>query len=109
MDEDLPNRAEKIDVERDRGLTIVFGDGQECFFANRDLRQRCPCATCRGYRDQGEEAWPRPGAPAEARVEAADLVGMWGITFTWNDGHSTGIYPFASLRAWCDEGTGVSP
>jgi DUF971 family protein len=34
------------------------------------------------------------------RVEDAELVGAWGITFTWNDGHSTGIFSWALLRQW---------
>ena len=102
MPDAAPTRAEKLDVERDRGLTIVFGDGRSCFFANEDLRRQCPCATCRGLRDQGQEAWPRPGAPPIARIEGADLVGGWGITFAWNDGHGTGIYPFDALRSWCE-------
>ena len=92
--------VEKIDVERDRGLTLVFGDGLECFYANDELRMACPCATCRGYRDQGEVVWPRPGAPTPARIEDAQLVGAWGLGILWNDGHSTGIYPFESLREW---------
>ncbi len=100
--DDLPSRADKIDVDRDRGLTIVFGDGRECFFANEDLRMQCPCAECRGLRANGDAAWPRSGAPTVVRVEAAELVGLWGITFAWSDGHGTGIYPFASLRSWCD-------
>ena len=100
--EDLPNHPEKIDVDRDRGLTVVFGDGHECFFANEALRSQCPCAECRGLRDNGDVAWPRPGGPIVVRVEAAELVGLWGITFAWSDGHGTGIYPFASLREWCE-------
>ena len=94
--------ADKIDVERDRGLTIVFGDGHECFFANDELRRNCPCATCRDLRNAGQDAWPREGAPPEAKVLHAELVGNWGISFAWNDGHGTGIFPFDSLRSWCD-------
>jgi ATP-binding protein involved in chromosome partitioning len=102
MAEAEATRADTIDVERDRGLTIVFGDGHECFFANNDLRRECPCATCRDYRDRGEDAWPRPDSPPEARIENAELVGGWGISFAWNDGHATGIFPFEGLRSWCE-------
>jgi ATP-binding protein involved in chromosome partitioning len=80
----------------------VFGDGHECFFANNDLRRECPCATCRDYRDRGQDAWPRPDSPPEARIENAELVGGWGISFAWNDGHATGIFPFEGLRSWCE-------
>lgn len=101
-DEDTRIRADRIDVKRDVGLTIVFGDGHECFFEAEALRRECPCATCRDLRDRGELVWPGPGKPAVARIEDARLVGAWGISFLWNDGHDTGIFPWKGLREWCD-------
>jgi DUF971 family protein len=95
-----PVEVESIDVERDVGITIVFADGLTHTFANDDLRANCPCATCRGFRDQGEVAWPRPGGPVTARIEDARLVGGWGIGILWNDGHDTGIFPWSGLREW---------
>jgi DUF971 family protein len=38
-------------------------------------------------------------------VADAALVGAWGLGITWDDGHSTGIYPFESLRKWCEAGS----
>ena len=38
--------------------------------------------------------------PVTLRAESAELVGGWGITFTWNDGHTTGIFSWALLRQW---------
>lgn len=102
-DEGVKTRADKIDVERDRGVTIVFGDGHTCAFSNEQLRRNCPCASCRDLRSSGQEAWPAPGAPAEVKILNAELVGNWGISFAWSDGHGTGIFPFDSLRSWCDE------
>ena len=93
-------RAEKIDVERDRGLTVVFGDGHECFFPNPALRTGCPCASCRDLRSVGKEAWE--GDAAALTILHAELVGNWGISFAWSDGHGTGIFPFDSLREWCE-------
>jgi DUF971 family protein len=90
-------------VERDHGLTLTFADGHVCRFALDEVRSGCPCATCRGWREQGQPAWPRPGSPAEIAVVDAELVGAWGISFRWNDGHDTGIYPWDALRRWCDE------
>ena len=95
-----PSSVEKIDIERDRGITLVFGDGLECFYGTDELRAACPCATCRGWREQGQDAWPREGSPVPARIEDAQLVGAWGLGILWNDGHSTGIYPFDSMREW---------
>nr|MBA2327462.1 DUF971 domain-containing protein [Actinomycetota bacterium] len=34
------------------------------------------------------------------RIEDAELIGAWGITLRWNDGHSTGIFSWDLLRHW---------
>ena len=47
----------------------------------------------------------RPSAaPHELALSDAQLVGAWGLGITWDDGHSTGIYPFESLHAWIEAG-----
>jgi DUF971 family protein len=92
-----------IDVDRASGVTVTFDDGAVCRYELVELRRNCPCATCRNLRDRGEDAWPRPGSPQPLAVEHAELVGAWGISFTWNDGHATGIYPWDALRRWCAE------
>ena len=56
----------QIEVARDEGVTVTFGDGYVARFDLLALRKGCPCATCRAHRDQGEAAWPRPGSPAAA-------------------------------------------
>jgi len=91
-----------IEVARDRGVTITFLDGEVAWFELETLRRGCPCAACRGRRDQGQEVWPRPDSPTPLRADHAALHGAWGLVITWNDGHSTGIYPFESLRRWHD-------
>lgn len=92
-----------IAVDRERGVTVVFGDGETCDFGLEELRVHCPCAGCRGDRDHGRVPWPTASSPQPLAVAGAELVGAWGLSFTWNDGHSAGIYPFESLRRWCDD------
>lgn len=98
-----------IDVARDEAVTITFVDGRVARFDLETLRKGCPCAACRGLRDQGLPAWPRPGSPTPLRIENAELHGAWGLVITWNDGHSTGIFPFESLRRWHEEGSAFGP
>lgn len=98
-----------IDVDRERSVTLTFDDGLRCTFALADVRRSCPCASCRGWRDRGEDAWPRPGSPETLRIEHAELVGAWGISFTWNDGHATGIYPWDAFRRWAEAGPEAPP
>jgi DUF971 family protein len=91
-----------VDVDREHGVAVTWDDGREGRFELVELRRACPCATCRGRRDRGLAAWPLPGGSEEVAVAGAELVGAWGISFTWSDGHGTGIYPWDSLRRWLD-------
>jgi DUF971 family protein len=99
---DLPEAEPPIEVELDRtvGLTLRWPDGTVARFALEDLRQNCPCAECRGKREQGLPIWPTPGAPQPLEATGAELVGGWGLSIRWNDGHETGIYAWSILRAW---------
>lgn len=93
-----------ITVEKERAVTLVFADGHSCEFALDELRRACPCAGCRNDREAGRVAWPKSSSPLPLTVIDAELTGAWGIRFTWNDQHGTGIYPWDLLRRWCDEG-----
>ena len=93
---------ELTEVKRDTGVTITFHDGHVAVFDLLTLRQGCPCAACRGLRDQGQHAWPRPGSPTPLAITTAEFHGAWALNITWNDGHATGIYPFESLRRWSE-------
>lgn len=96
----------RIDVERDESVTVTYDDGYVARFDLLRLRRGCPCATCRGRRDEGEAVWPRPESPMPLRIDDARLHGAWGLAITWNDGHATGIFPFDLLRRWHEGGTG---
>ncbi|MGD9997372.1 MAG: DUF971 domain-containing protein [Ilumatobacteraceae bacterium] len=93
-----------IDIVRDRSVTITFDDGVVATYPVTDLRAACPCASCRGWRERGEQAWPRPGGPSTITILHAELSGAWGLSIDWSDGHSTGIYAWTVLRQWWDAG-----
>jgi DUF971 family protein len=92
-----------IDLDRQQGLTIVWDDGVESRFGLEELRVNSTCAECRGIRDQGAVVWPKASSPQPLRAEGAELVGAWGLSVRWNDGHSTGIYAWDVLRAWSEQ------
>jgi DUF971 family protein len=91
-----------VELVRTSGLTITWADGAVTTFGLEDLRRNCTCAECRGRREQGQEIWPTPGAPQPLEAVGAELVGGWGVSIRWNDGHDTGIYAWGVLRAWAD-------
>jgi DUF971 family protein len=99
---DLPDAVAPAEVELDRasGLTLRWADGTHAHFRLDELRRNCPCAECRGVREQGRVPGPGPGAPVPLTAEHAELVGGWGLSIHWSDGHRTGIYAWSILRAW---------
>lgn len=93
-----------IDIKRAESVTVTFDDGQTCEFPVQRLRAACPCAACRGQRERGQIAWPKPGQPETIAILHAQLAGAWGLSIDWDDGHSTGIYAWTVLRRWWDSG-----
>ncbi|MFM8237118.1 MAG: DUF971 domain-containing protein [Actinomycetota bacterium] len=97
---DLPDAEAPESVELDRAATLSlrWADGTERRYELAELRRNCPCAECRGLREQGQTPGPGPDAPITA-IDA-ELVGGWGLSIRWSDGHSTGIYAWSILRMW---------
>lgn len=84
-------------------LAIAWSDGQRREYAVRELRDACPCATCREKRLN-----PRPPellpvlAPAETRplrITAMQPVGRYAYAIHFSDGHDTGLFTLEQLRA----------
>jgi len=88
----------------ENAVTIAWADGHLSSYPYGYLRGKCPCATC-------EEQGPPPDPDATnpfpmlgrtpLKPERAELVGRYALQIYWNDGHSTGIYPFDFLRELC--------
>jgi len=95
------NDVATITVDRTSHVEVAFADGMVCRFGLNDLRLACPCAACGLARDRGLAPWPPDDHHAATLAIAnAKLVG-YGLSVTWSDGHSTGIYAFSALRRWC--------
>ena len=94
-----PTKIERTD---DGGLRIQWSDAQTLLYSLRELRDSCPCATCREKRKQPEEPALLPVlSSAETRslaVAGMKPVGNYAYGITFSDGHDTGIYSFELLR-----------
>lgn len=91
---------------KEQTLRIAWQDGTSSTFPFPMLRKECPCALCRGER---EEAAKNPlhvlkSDPSGATVVSANLVGNYAIQFHWSDGHNTGIYDFRMLKSLAQQG-----
>jgi DUF971 family protein len=88
-------------AEGDR-LVIDWSDGQRRTYRFRELRDRCPCATCREKRSEPTDPMRLPVlSPAEARplkILGMKPVGSYAYAIQFSDGHDTGIYTLELLR-----------
>jgi DUF971 family protein len=96
----------KISRGENGRLLIEWSDGQRREYGPRELRESCPCATCREQRAEP----PKPKSTmtllpvltaAEARpltIEGMRPVGNYAYSIAFSDEHSTGIYTFELLR-----------
>ncbi len=99
---------DKITEFSNSTLLIEWNDGHESIYLYDDLRQQCPCATCRRLRSKsrtGKLPFKKRIAPgsADAGIRPAKIsrVGLYALQFEWNDKHDTGIYTFEFLRRQC--------
>ncbi len=104
--EPRPTKLTRLEGNR---LSITWDDGQEREYTAKELRDRCPCATCREKRSAAEAA-PSAKAPlgmlpvlsaAETRplgITSMRPVGNYAYSIDFSDGHGTGIYGMALLR-----------
>ncbi len=93
----------QIELAGEGRLRIAWSDGAIRVYSFRELRERCPCATCREKKKQ--PAPPANVLPVLSAAEARPLevrgmkpVGQYAYTIAFSDGHDTGIYTFELLR-----------
>ena len=93
----------KLALAAGNRLLIEWSDGSRRSYSFRELRDHCPCATCREKRSQPP---PDPLAlPVLKMVQTQPLtigamepVGNYAYSIRFSDGHDTGIFAFDLLR-----------
>lgn len=95
-----PSKLELASPDR---LRITWNDGQVREYAVRELRDKCPCATCREKRNAPESSALLLPIISDAdirplRITAMKPVGNYAYSIDFSDGHDTGIYTLESLR-----------
>lgn len=81
-----------------RTLSVLWHDGRCDDFDVRDLRLACHCAVC-VEETSGQALLDPKSVRPDVTPREIFSVGNYAIRFSWNDGHSTGIYSFEHLRA----------
>jgi len=93
-----------LQLNQQGALQIAWSDGQLRVYGVRELRDACPCATCREKRTAAAGA-PAPLLPVlkpeELRpltIRGMEPVGSYAYQIDFSDGHDTGIYTLEWLR-----------
>ena len=99
----MSTQPSKLEVRGKSRLWIEWSDGHQREYTFGELRDACPCATCREKRQA-----PKPPetqltvlSPAEAQplvIREMKPVGNYAYSIAFSDGHDTGIYTFEFLR-----------
>ena len=95
-------RPSKIRLIAKKRLLIVWDDGSESVLELRELRKRCPCATCLAERDRQSKMYIPLFAENQVTVKSINQVGNYAVQITWNDGHNTGIYEYNFLKRFSE-------
>ncbi|MEZ6092057.1 MAG: DUF971 domain-containing protein [Pirellulaceae bacterium] len=95
----------------DHGLQIQWSDGSATQYSTRQLRDACPCATCREKRRKNDSEQADVGtsnpfqltvlSPEETRpLEILGMrpVGNYAYNIQFSDGHDSGLFTFVFLR-----------
>ena len=94
----------KLDLKKDRGLSIEWDDGTTSYYSIAYLRKMSPSADMKHLREEIAKN-PLTVLPASAVSRSgplvaldAELVGNYAIKIRFSDGHDTGLYSWQYLR-----------
>lgn len=90
-----PKVIRKSDPAR---IELEWSDGARTSYSAAELRRICPCALCVNEVTGARMLDPR-SVPDDLTQSDAALVGHYALSLRYSDGHHTGIYSFAYLRA----------
>ena len=81
-------------------LSILWSDSHLSYILTKDLRNSCPCATCRTARKGFKKSLPI--LPSEGyNIINIEEIGNYALRFKWEDSHQTGIFTYELLRKFC--------
>jgi DUF971 family protein len=108
----MPTSLRRLEDGR---IEIAWSDGVCRVHSPQELRNACPCATCRERRtaEPQQQSMLRVLSLEETEpllVTGMKPVGQYAYSIDFSDGHGTGIYLFEYLRELGREGqAGAAP
>ena len=80
-----------------KAITLKWNNGRVWKVDNKELRASCQCALCINEMT-GEKVLDPAKIRADIAATQISPLGNYAIGVTWNDGHSSGIYPYKTVE-----------
>ncbi|MGD1914974.1 MAG: gamma-butyrobetaine hydroxylase-like domain-containing protein [Phycisphaerales bacterium] len=94
---------QSLDLDKQKGLSVRWHDGEESFYPIQYLRRMSPSADMRQLREEMQTnplvILPDSGSSGPLTATNAELVGRYALRVTFSDGHRTGIFSWDYLRS----------
>lgn len=84
--------------QAEQALELAWEDGLAARVPYREIRADCPCASCKDEWTGARILDPQT-IREDILLEGLEQVGGYAVRFVWNDGHSTGLYTWETLRS----------
>ena len=85
-------------LQAERVLELTWPDSRVDRLDYVTLRGECPCAACRNEWT-GERMLDPKSIRPDLKLEGMENIGTYAIQLAWNDGHSSGLFTWETLRA----------
>lgn len=89
----------QIIEESDNEISIKWSDDTETRYTAPQLRRECPCASCINEWT-GEKILDHGSVSPFLTFKNIAIVGRYALSFTFSDGHDTGIFSFNLLKSF---------
>ncbi|MEC7500100.1 MAG: DUF971 domain-containing protein [Planctomycetota bacterium] len=97
----MATRPTTLSLTPDATLQISWSDGSLREYGFQELRDHCPCASCRELHRNPPEPSPlqilSPEETQPLTIKSMDPVGNYAYSIAFSDGHDTGIYQLTLL------------
>ena len=90
-------------LQGEQVLEVTWPDDRVDRLSYRVLRSECPCASCRNEWT-GERMLDPNSIRPDLKLVGMENIGTYAIQLAWNDGHSSGLFSWETLRTLGDEG-----
>lgn len=85
-------------LQAEQILEVGWPDGRVDRLRYHTIRSQCPCAGCRDEWT-GERLLDPKSLRPDLKLVGMENIGTYAVQFAWNDGHSSGLYTWETLRS----------